>query len=252
MSILSPTWPPPPAQIELGGSQVHIWCASLDIDQTTLSQLVELLAKDEQERANRFVFDRDRQHFIAARARLRLILSHYLNVEPQSLRFRYGPQGKPDLTGINGGALSFNLSHSHGMALFAVTQERKIGVDVEWIRSIDDMDSIARRFFSKVEYQAYSALPLHQKPLGFFNCWTRKEAYIKAIGQGLTCPLSDFDVSLTPGQPAKLLSIKDDPQAAELWSMTTLTPAAGYIGAICIEGQLPQISCWQSATPSPK
>lgn len=245
MTNLSQIWPPPPPiRGKLEGGQVHIWCASLDLHPKTLIQLVKLLAKDEQERANRFIFDRDRQHFIAARARLRLILSRYLNVGPQRLRFRYGPQGKPELAGGNGDALYFNLSHSNGLALFAVTKEHKVGVDLEWIRPVDDMDSIARRFFSKAEYQAYSALPQSQQSLGFFNCWTRKEAYIKAIGQGLTCPLADFDVSLTPGQPAKLLSIKDDPQSVELWSMTALAPAAGYVGAIIVEGPVPRISCW--------
>lgn len=252
MTILSHTWPPSPTQVTLEGGQVHIWCASLDLCSKDLIQLVELLAKDEQERANRFVFDRDRQHFIVARARLRLILSHYLEVEPRSLKFRYGPQGKPELAGGNRGVLYFNLSHSHGLALVAVTQERKVGIDLEWIRPIDDMDSIARRFFSKTEYQTYSALPITQKPLGFFNCWTRKEAYIKAIGQGLACPLADFDVSLTPGKPAKLLSIKDDRQSAELWSMTALAPAAGYVGAVIVEGPAPRISCWHWADISSK
>jgi len=245
LTVLSSTWPPPPTHVKLEGGQVHVWCASLELQPKTLSRLAELLAKDEQERANRFVFERDRQHFIAARARLRLILSRYLTVAPRSLRFRYGPQGKPELAGGNGGALYFNLSHSHGLALVAVTQVCPIGVDLEWVRAIDDMDSIARRFFSKVEYQAYSALPLSQKSSGFFNCWTRKEAYIKAIGQGLSCPLADFDVSLTPGKSAKLLSIKGDHQSAELWSMTALTPAAGYVGAIAVEDQTPPISYWQ-------
>ncbi|MCB0168419.1 MAG: 4'-phosphopantetheinyl transferase superfamily protein [Anaerolineae bacterium] len=247
MTVLLSTWPPPPTQLKLEGGQVHVWCASLELQPITLSRLETLLAKDEQARANRFVFERDRQHFIAARARLRLILSRYLTVTPQSLRFRYGPQGKPELTGGNGGALHFNLSHSHGLALVAVTQERHVGVDLEQVRVIDDMDSIARRFFSKVEYQAYTALPLSQKSLGFFNCWTRKEAYIKAIGQGLSCPLADFDVSLTPGEPAKLLSIKDNRQLAELWSITTVDPAAGYVGAVVVEEPTPSLSCWHWA-----
>lgn len=250
MTILSQTWLSPSDGVNLKSGRVHLWCASLDLHPKNLTSLVKLLAEDEQQRANRFMFERDRQHFIAARARLRLILSRYLAVEPQSLRFRYGPQGKPELAGGYDDALCFNLSHSHGLALLAVTQGRKVGIDVERIRPLDDMDSMARRFFSKMEYCAYSALPLSQKPSGFFNCWTRKEAYIKAIGQGLTCSLADFDVSLTPGEPAKLLSIKDDSQSAELWSMTALAPAPGYVGAVIIEGQATEISCWQWVDPT--
>lgn len=244
MTITKYTWPSPPANLELETDQVHIWCASLDQPLSSVIQLTELLSEDEQKRANRFVFDKDRQHFIVARANLRLILSHYLKTEAHQLRFRYGPQGKPHLAGVYGDSLYFNISHSHGLALFAIARDRTLGVDLELVRTLDDMDSIAKRFFSEEEYAVYRTLSSDEKSLGFFNCWTRKEAYIKAIGEGLSHSLTDFVVSIRPGQPAKLLHTQNHSKPPQDWSMTTLTPAFSYVGAIVVEGQKPQFSCW--------
>ena len=244
MKFIQPSWPPPPPDISFKTDQVHVWCASLDQPIACITRLAKVLSKDEQERANRFIFDKDQHHFIVARANLRLILSLYLKTEADQLRFRYGPQGKPELTGINDDSLYFNISHSHGLALFAVALDRTVGVDLELVRPLDDMDSIAQRFFSTEEYTAYRTLPPDEKPLGFFNCWTRKEAYIKAIGEGLSHPLTDFVVSIRPDQPAKLLHTKNNPEAAKDWSMLALAPAFNYVGAVVIEGQKAQISCW--------
>ncbi|MCB0207899.1 MAG: 4'-phosphopantetheinyl transferase superfamily protein [Anaerolineae bacterium] len=245
MTTTVTTWLEPPAQMRLDNNQVHIWCFSLDQPLKRIAQLAELLSRSERERANRFVFDKDRRHFTTARASLRLILSRYVQTTAQQLRFRYSAHGKPELTGGNDGSLQFNLSHSHSMALVAVACDSRVGVDVEWVRPLDDMDAIAKRFFSRVEYEAYSALPTNQRAIGFFNCWTRKEAYIKAIGEGLSCPLASFDVSLSPGQPAKLLGINEDRQAAEAWFMEAMTPVSGYVGAVVIERQTVDISYWQ-------
>lgn len=247
MTTTKHAWPAPPADLELKVGQVHIWCTSLDQPFNSVTWLSELLSKDEQTRASRFVFDKDRQHFTVARANLRLILSRYLKIEADQLRFRYGAQGKPELAGINSNSLYFNISHSHGLALFAVARDRTLGIDLELVRPLNDMDSIAERFFSREEYAAYHILSPEEKPLGFFNCWTRKEAYIKAIGEGLSHSLTEFDVSLTPGKPAKLLRTQNNSRPANDWSMTALTPAFNYVGAIVVEGQSAQISClhWQ-------
>ncbi|MCB0195793.1 MAG: 4'-phosphopantetheinyl transferase superfamily protein [Anaerolineae bacterium] len=245
MSTLVNSWSEPPLGMKLDKKQVHIWSVSLDQPLETIVQLTELLSRDERERANRFIFDNDRRHFTVARASLRLILSRYLQTVPQQIRFHYTTHGKPELSGFGGGWLYFNLSHSHGLALVAVARDSRLGIDVEWVRPLDEMDAIAKRFFSRVEYLAYSKLPAEQRAIGFFNCWTRKEAYIKAIGEGLSCPLASFDVSLSPNQPAKLLSINNDPQIAKSWFMEAVTPVPGYVGAVVIEGQTIQISYWQ-------
>lgn len=237
-------WFAPPTELHLEAGQVHIWCIPLDRPLRTAALLANLLSKDEQERAGRFVFDSDRDHFIATRAGLRMILARYLKFPPQRLRFRYGFHGKPELTGLNAGMLSFNLSHSHGMALVAVARDCRLGVDVERVRPLEDMDAIAKRFFSRMEYLAYCALPVEQRALGFFNCWTRKEAYIKAIGEGLSYSLANFDVSLMSDEPSKLLSINGDFKAAKAWRMMSVDPGEGYVGAVVAENQTYELSCW--------
>jgi len=197
-------------------------------------------------RARRFVFEQHRRHFIVGRGLLRLILSHYLEIEPGRLEFEYGPQGKPELAGAAASSeLNFNLSHSGGLALYAVTYNRQIGVDIEAIRQLEDMEAIAYRFFSAAEYTALMALAPEERPVGFFNCWTRKEAYIKAVGDGLMYPLEKFDVSLQPGQAAKLLRVQNDPAAVSRWSLQHLEPAPGYVGALAVAGSVGQLNCWQ-------
>ncbi len=229
----------------LADDAIHAWCASLRQPPAKISRLAQLLSPDESERAARFVFDRDREKYIVARGTLRLLLGHYLHTPPEQLQFRYGPQNKPYLAKADTRLpLQFNLAHSHNLALYAITKHQELGVDIEAIRPLDDKEQIAQRFFSAAEYATLVSLPEKQKLTGFFNCWTRKEAFLKATGDGLTRPLDQFDVSLVPGAPAELLSIEDSTQAAEQWSLFTLNPAEEYIGAIAIPGKNWQLSCW--------
>jgi 4'-phosphopantetheinyl transferase len=206
--------------------------------------LAQTLSPDEAARAERFVFDRDRNHFIVGRGSLRAILGHYLNCKPQQVTFSYGPQNKPAVE-IPQSQLRFNLSHSGEAVLYAFTHHREIGVDIELLRPLDDMMQIAKRFFSPTEYTTLSALPIEEQPTAFFNCWTRKEAYIKAIGSGLSQPLDQFDVTLTPGEPAKLLRVQNDPQALERWSLIELNPAPDYVAALMVEGGHQELFCSQ-------
>jgi 4'-phosphopantetheinyl transferase len=237
-------WPTPSILPPLSNDQVHVWSAPLNQPAEYILQLAQALSPDEAARAQRFVFDRDRDHFIAARGLLRIILGHYLNLKPQQIKFCYGPQNKPGLE-IPQSQLRFNLSHSGNAVLYAITHHQEIGVDIELLRPLDDMMQIAKRFFSPAEYAALRALPIEKQEIGFFNCWTRKEAYIKALGSGLTQPLDQFDVSLIPGQPAKLLQVQNDPQALERWSLTELNPASNYAAALVVEGQNQQFFCGQ-------
>ena len=242
-------WPLPPPSLQLAPHDVHVWGAVLSLPEATIALLHTLLTADEQERAGRFYLARDRHHFIIARGVLRLLLSRYTGRHPHHLRFCYGPHGKPALIPQHGGTLwHFNLSHSGGVALYAVTRQRQVGVDVERIRpEFAAGNNIAERFFSPQEVAALRALPPTAQVAAFFACWSRKEAYIKARGLGLALPLESFDVSLTPGAPAALLATHDDPAEAGRWRLDTLEPAAGYAAALAVEGHDWQYSCWRWA-----
>jgi len=232
--------------LALASGEVHVWCATLDQPTSQFLRLAQTLSADEHVRADRYCFTRDRRHFIVGRALLRVILGGYLDVEPDRLRFGYSHHGKPSLAeGSGGGILCFNVSHSQGLALYAVARDRHVGVDLERTRPVDDLEQIAERFFSLREHAALRALPTQMKHEAFFNCWTRKEAYVKARGDGLSLPLDQFDVSLAPGEPARLLHNEREPQEVTRWSLQELTPAPGYIAALAVEGHAWQIRCWQ-------
>jgi 4'-phosphopantetheinyl transferase len=230
----------------LGSDEVHVWRASLDLEASCVQSLLSTLSEEERVRAERFCFQKDREHFIVARGLLRAILGRYLDMQPSQLRFCYSPYGKPTLTRESGGdMLQFNLSHSHRLALVAVTRGREIGVDLEYIRPEPDLISLAERFFSPREVAVLCALPANMQTEAFFNCWTRKEAYLKAKGFGLSIPLSQFDVSLAPGEPAALLSTNWDTQEASRWSLRELNPGPGYVAALTVLGHHWWLFCWQ-------
>jgi 4'-phosphopantetheinyl transferase len=239
-------WFPPPERLSLGSGAVHVWRASLDLSHWQIARFRDSLDDDERSRADRFYFSRDRERFIVARGVLRALLSRYLNRAPASLSFSYSIHGKPSLVSESGAdKIRFNLSHSHGTALYAVTCGREIGVDLEFIRCDLEAEQIAERFFSRREIVTLRALPLHLRKCAFFLCWTRKEAYIKARGEGLSMPLDQFDVSLIPGEPATLLSTQPDTDEALRWSLRNLTPASGYAAALAAAGRDWTLSCWQ-------
>lgn len=235
-------WRRPPRRLTLRRDDVHVWRADLDVTDDDLQSLSQGLAPDERERARRFRFPRDRRHFIAARGVLREILSRYLGVQPREVRFQYGSHGKPaleDALGTND--LNFSLSHSSELALYALTLGRAVGIDLEWTRKDLASKHVAERFFSPREVSTLCTLPESMQIEGFFNCWTRKEAYVKALGEGLSFPLDRFEVSLTPGEPARLISTADGKE----WSMQALSPGAGFVAALVVEGRGRQLRCWR-------
>ncbi len=242
-------WPEPAALPALADGEVHVWRAPLDQPEDRLEALRRTLAPDERQRAERFHFDRDRRHFVAARGLLRTLLGRYLGRGPETLQFAYNPQGKPMLVGDNG-TLRFNLAHSHGLALFAVSRGRELGVDLERIRPEFAGEPVAQRFFSPREVAALRALSDERRHEAFFVCWTRKEAYLKATGKGLTLPLDCFDVSLLPGEPAALLATRHDPAEVGRWSLRALAPARGYAGALVVEGTGWRLRCGSLAGTS--
>ncbi|MBW4507541.1 MAG: 4'-phosphopantetheinyl transferase superfamily protein [Scytonematopsis contorta HA4267-MV1] len=223
--------------ITLAKNEVHIWQAALEVND--IQSLQQNLSIDEVKRAERFRFQKDRENFIIARGFLRKILSRYLGVLPRDLCFCYGANGKPALTkAFDGDKLKFNLSHSHGIALYAITLNRNIGIDIERIRTDFDCEQIAQQFFSPRENAILAKLPTNTKHEAFFSCWTRKEAYIKANGQGLSLPLEQIDVTLIPGEPAALLNTKWDSQEAKRWSLKNIVPHHNYAAAVAVEKHL--------------
>jgi 4'-phosphopantetheinyl transferase len=218
--------------LALPDNQVHLWHAGLDVESAELNRLEATLSSDERARASRFYFEKDRQCFVARRGILRQILSRYLGCEAREMEFGYGPYGKPFLTSISGEAeLRFNLAHSHGMTLFGIARNREIGVDLERVDQSFAYHQIAERFFSRRECSMLRNLPYSQHEEAFFNCWTRKEAYVKAHGAGLQMPLDSFDVSLIPGLPPELLN-----SGNETWVMRAPKLGRGYCAAVVVEG----------------
>jgi 4'-phosphopantetheinyl transferase len=243
-------WNLPPATIILGSKEVHVWRASLDEPTQQLDSFLHTLAADEQTKAERFYFQKDRDRFIIAHGVLRAILGLYLNRAPKSFSFCYSSHGKPALACESGGdTIRFNMSHSHGVALYAVTRGREIGIDLEFIRCNLEAAQIAERFFSQSEIATLRALPPSLRKYAFFLCWTRKEAYIKARGEGLSIPLDQFDVSLTPGEPAELLTTRPDSDEALRWSLKELILGSGYVAALAVEGRGWTLRCWQWPRP---
>ncbi len=220
----------------IGHDKIHLWTASLIQPFSTTANLKTCLSLDEIKRANRFRFDDIRQKFIVGHGVLRFILARYLNISPPDIIFHYGKFGKPYLDSTcNTIGLQFNLAHSHEMIVFGIILGHRIGVDLEYIRPVEHKASISKQFFSMKEYTVWQLLPDEEKTVGFFNCWTRKEAYIKAIGKGFSYPLDKFAVSLRPNEPAKLEWVHDSSDEVNRWAMQPFSLADKYIGVVVVE-----------------
>lgn len=228
----------------LTDDQVHVWRIPLNHSSARTLLSLEVLSTDEQARAARFHFDKDRNQFVQARAALRFILGEYLNVRPQKLEFSYGAQGKPALANVHEDSeLRFNLSRRSGLALLAVSRGREIGVDVELIRAGMSLFEVAEISFSSLELTTLRGLPERVRPAGFYNCWTRKEAYVKARGEGLSFPLQKFDVSLTPGDPARLIQVRDNLDDVDRWTLQEIPVGENYVAALIVEGADLRVTC---------
>jgi len=245
-------WLAPPETLALGNDEVHVWRATLDQTPSQIQSFRHNLAADELARAERFHFEKDREHFIVARGVLRAILGRYLNRAPEGLSFCYSVHGKPALAGESGGdAIRFNVSHSHGIALYAVTRGREVGVDLERIRSNLAVAEIAERFFSRRDAAMLRTLSTEAQCEAFFRFWTRKEACLKARGEGLSSPLDQIDVLPAPGKPDAVPGAQPDSSEASRWSLQELVPAPGYVAALAVEGEGWRPACWQWPDPGP-
>ena len=219
------------ARLIATSGEAAIWLADLDAAEAG-DHALAVLSEDERARAARFVFDVHRRRFIACRAWLRQQLGERLTRAPHDLRFEYGPVGKPSLAG--GEALRFNLSHSDRYALLAMAEGAEVGVDIERLRPLSDMDALAERVFSAAERAALASVPAGRQLEAFFAGWTRKEAYIKARGEGIGL-LGAIEVALSPGETPRLIRVDGRPDEPELWSMEALSPVEGFAAAVCLQ-----------------
>ena len=233
-------WSEPPGSLSLAAGEVHVWRLALDQPERVLAEFRSTLEANELERAGRFHFEKHRNHFVVGRGGLRHVLARYVDMRPEEFRFSYGDHGKPALAN---GDLRFNMSHSHGVALFAVALDRELGVDVEHVRADFATADIAERFFSRGEVETFNALQKEEQVAAFFRCWTRKEAYIKAIGRGLSEPLDAFDVTLAPGEVTALLRAERGDVAR--WAMFNIEVGSDYAGALAAEAPISNILYWQ-------
>ena len=239
-------WNIPSPTLQLQAHEVHVWRASLAVPEFAIQDLQRVLAEEEVARVALFHFVKDSNHWIVARGILRSLLGRYVNIAPSQLRFGSNAYGKPFLVfPALSPQLQFNVSHSQDLALFAFTYNRQVGIDVEYKRADVNYEALAKVSFSPNEQARLHSLQYDLKQEAFFNCWTRKEAYIKARGEGFSIPTDQFDVSFLPGEPAALLQNREDPREITRWSLQELMPGIGYAGALSVEGVGWRLRCWQ-------
>lgn len=230
-------WHFPPKVLTISPDYLHIWRINLDLPRDKLTDLAVNLSLDERQRAERFYFERDKKKFIACRGLLRVILSLYLKKEPHQLEFAYSPQGKPELKKIDSEkSLCFNVSHSQDLAVFAIALNRSIGIDLEYLRPIPNIQQLAERFFSPSEFSVINALPTAEQQEVFFRFWTIKEAYLKATGEGLA-GLQKIAVSFTSENSINLHNTESNILLNTHWFCTEFKPEPEYTGALVVEGK---------------
>ena len=238
-------WSTAPTNPSLRAEEVHVWRASMDVSNSKVEELRKLLTNEEVIKGNRLQFEADRRKFIVARSYLRKLLGQYLCVHPASITFSYNKYGKPSLAkSIDVQNLSFSVAHSGELALYAVTLNRKIGVDLEKIQPEFNSYEIASSYFSASEVKRLDDVPGSLRQQAFFNCWTLKEAFVKAIGLGLSLPLDRFEVAFSPDEPARLLQTHWDEKEASRWSLMTLEVEPGYVAALAVKGHNWELCTW--------
>ena len=241
----SPTWSVPPDSPLLATGEVHVWRLELTQPDDIVEEFRSTLQEAEVDRANRFHFEKHRRAFVVGRGFLRYLIGQYLGTKPEELSFSYGLYGKPALDGeLRESRLRFNMSHSHELALYGITVDCELGVDVEHVRADFASDEIAHRFFSSLETETLIALPPEERVAAFFRCWTRKEAFIKATGKGLSQQLDDFDVTLAPGVEAELLRVCEGDVSR--WSLRDINVGQDYAAALAVEAPILRIRHFQA------
>jgi 4'-phosphopantetheinyl transferase len=239
-------WPSPPANLSLAPDEVHVWFAVLEQTAPAASEREDMLSDAERDRARRFHFPRDRRRFIARRTVLRRLLARYTGLAPGQMEFAIDFGGKPRLNHpTDGNPIQFSASHSQGAALYGFARSRRIGVDLEAMQPLGEMEQLVGRYFSTQEREAFRALPGHRRQAAFYRWWTAKEAFLKALGDGLSRGLDQFDVALGPDSGLALCSVHWDPPQAARWSLAALSPCPGFTAALAVEGGDWRLSCYE-------
>jgi 4'-phosphopantetheinyl transferase len=228
-------------------NEIHLIFSSLAAGPEFLDRLWHSLSPDERDKARRFRFDKHRNSFIVARGLLRIILGRCIEAESSDITFVYGSHGKPALS--DGEHIRFNLSHSEDIVLYAVGEDLDLGVDVEYIRPMQDLEHIACRFFCSAEQHELLTLPEDRRAKAFFDCWTRKEAFIKAVGDGLSHPLDRFQVTLRPEQPAEFVSLDGHPSSETQWMLYDAAPSEDFAAALAVENRNCRLRVWTFESP---
>ena len=238
-------WPDGPNDPRLEAGTVDVWLSPLLPDPARREALARHLSAAEREREARFHFEADAHRYAIARGLLRELLARYVGEAPGRIELEETDHGRPYRLGGNHPDLDFNLSHSKDLVVYAFARSVRVGIDVEWIHPLDDMDDLVAINFSARERETWSALPPSLRERGFFECWTRKEAFVKAIGEGLSHPLDAFDVSLHPDEPPALLRLEHAPKELCRWSLYALDPAVGYASSLAVEAASATLRCFR-------
>lgn len=265
------------SQPSLGDGEVHLWRISLAQPDAVVAEIHACLSDDERQRETRFRFDRHRRRFVLRTGAMRILLGRYLGIAPDAVAFRRSEHGKPEIdpaclrfrgpgadgvsssgraadvqsgpgsderSGSQSRRLRFNLSDSADLALLGVVWDHDLGVDVEHIRSIEDMDDLVERFFAPGEREAYRAVPRAKRAIAFYQGWTRKEAWLKGRGDGLIGRLDSFEVSLGPDAPPELLRADGEPEEPAQWRFWSEMPAGGYLAAVAVRSDSARLVRW--------
>lgn len=243
---MNSSWDRPPANLELSVNHIDIWRTALDLPRQQIDKYASVLSPDELARVERFKLERKQREYIISRGLLRRVLSHVLKQDPSLFEFEYSDHDKPHLAvNRHGKPVQFNLSHSHEQTLIAVTLEHLIGVDVEYVRRNVEFKKLAARFFSAQEARDLSTYTEDNLPPAFFACWTRKEAFVKALGDGIAFGLSEFSVSVDPFDREVALTTHWDPDAASTWSLINIPAGPDYMAALAVAGRNLNIRYWE-------
>jgi 4'-phosphopantetheinyl transferase len=241
-------WLESPAGLQLDAGHIDVWRSRIDLPVSEIEKYAETLSEQEQERAAKFTFPDKYEEYVVSRGLLRKALAHVLDQEPSSFKFDYTSSMKPYLVKqYNDRSISFNVSHSHGQALVAISLDRNIGIDIEKIRPDVEYEKLAKRFFSEAEHKALMQCAVEDRVAAFFATWTRKEAFVKAVGKGIAFGLSEFDVNISPFEPPIMLSTRWNPEDVSKWLMASIDIEKNYMATLAADGGEFQIRLWQSS-----
>jgi 4'-phosphopantetheinyl transferase len=237
-------WYNVPDDLKINSSDIHLWRRKLESPDQEIQTLFNILNEEEKIKAKRFVFEKHQRRFIVARSTLKIILSNYLKIAPNQIGLKYSSRGKPTLIkDINPDKLEFNVSHSEELAIYGITRDRLIGVDVEYNRAMGDAEQLAKRFFCPQEYEIIRSLNSPEKEQTFFQLWTAKEAYLKATGEGISGGLDQIVVSLETINP--FLALPNSGKPLTDWTLFTLTPQTEYLASVVVQGNHCALKYWE-------